>query len=454
LTQAKNLRILVLDACRDNPLAEELNRSLQGNRAFSTDRGLARIIPPSGMIISYATQAGRTAADGRGRNSPYTTAFLKNIEATQEIGAVFRHITADVYTSTQGRQLPELSLSLIGDFYLKGPAELVATAPDNPRILATLPSVETTDEGARVWTVMQNTTSIAVLEDFIRQFGTTPYGSLARARLDEMKNQAREAGARAKEAAEAKAAEAARIKAQQEAKAAEAARVKAEQETKAAAEAARAKAEQEARAAAEADRIRAEEVKAAAAKAAADAAQRPQNLAALTPPEQPTKPAAPSPGEIVRQLQFELRRVGCFTSDIDGEWNANSGHALELFNKQTGMNLDTKGPSRDALDAVRGKSSRVCPLICERGFHAAGEHCVATICKSGFTVGDDGNCQRIPERANRAAGPEPKQTHETKKEKAQPANDKVTICDKTGCRASPPGCRPQAQHGNDAVMCQ
>ena len=74
LRQAKNLRILVLDACRDNPLADELSRSMEASRGLSVDRGLARIIPPSGMIISYATQAGRTAADGRGRNSPYTMA--------------------------------------------------------------------------------------------------------------------------------------------------------------------------------------------------------------------------------------------------------------------------------------------------------------------------------------------------------------------------------------------
>jgi hypothetical protein len=411
LTQAKNLRILVLDACRDNPLAEELNRSLQGNRAFSTDRGLARIIPPSGMIISYATQAGRTAADGRGRNSPYTTAFLKSIEATQEIGAVFRHITADVYTSTQGRQLPELSLSLIGDFYLKGPPELLATTPDNPRIPTTIPAVQTKDEAARVWTVMQNTTSTAVLEDFIRQFGATSYGSLARARLDEMKKQASEAeeAARAKEAAETKAAEAARIKGEQEAKAAE-------------------------------------------------AASRHQNLATLTPSEQTTMSSVLSPDEIARQLQIELRRVGCFTSDIDGEWKANSEHALELFNKQTGMKLDTKGPSHYALDAVSGKSSRVCPLICQPGFHADGERCVQTICKVGFTVGCRGTCVRVPERPNPAVRPEPKRVDETKKEKPLPANDKVTICDKTGCREAPVGCKPEAGAANAAsgvaVICR
>jgi uncharacterized caspase-like protein len=394
LKQAKSLRILVLDACRVNPLAEELSRSIEATRGPAVDRGLARIIPPSGMIISYATQAGRTAADGRGRNSPYTLAFLKNIETKEEIGTVFRHISTDVYAATESKQLPELSLSLIGDFYLRGrPEPQISQPPPGP------------SEAERAWALTQNTTSQAILSDFIKRFGDSFYGTVARARLDEMQKQAREAesAARAKEAAEAKAAEVARVKAEQEAKAAEAK----------AAEAARVKAEQEAKAAeakaAEAARVKAEqEAKAAEAEAAADAAQRPQNLAALTPSDQSTKSAL-SPTEMVRQLQIELRRVGCLTSDADGEWNAKSGHALELFNMHSGMSLNAKAAGLDALNAVRGKSSRVCPLICQRGFHADGESCVETFCKAGFTVGDDGACVRVPERPNRGARPEPKQ---------------------------------------------
>jgi hypothetical protein len=74
--------------CRVNPLAEELSRSMELTCGPPVDRGIARMIAAKGMIISYATQAGQTAADGQGRNSPYTMAFLKNIEATEEIGAV------------------------------------------------------------------------------------------------------------------------------------------------------------------------------------------------------------------------------------------------------------------------------------------------------------------------------------------------------------------------------
>jgi hypothetical protein len=120
LQQAKNLRILILDACRDNPLAEEFKRSIGSTRAAPVQRGLAKIDSPRGMIIAYATQAGRTAEDGRGRNSPFTTAFLKHIEAPDEIGTVFRRITSDVYETTKRTQVPELSLSLIGEFYLRG----------------------------------------------------------------------------------------------------------------------------------------------------------------------------------------------------------------------------------------------------------------------------------------------------------------------------------------------
>jgi uncharacterized caspase-like protein len=106
LQQAKNLRILVLDACRDNPLAEEMKRSIGTTRALSLQRGLAKIDSPQGMIVAYATQSGRTAEDGDGRNSPYTAAFVKNIEAQEEIGTIFRRISSDVYETTKHNQLP------------------------------------------------------------------------------------------------------------------------------------------------------------------------------------------------------------------------------------------------------------------------------------------------------------------------------------------------------------
>jgi hypothetical protein len=133
LQQAKNLRILVLDACRDNPLTDELKRSIGLTRAASMQHGLARIDAPRGMIVAYATQAGQTAEDGEGRNSPYTTAFLHHIETSEEIGIIFRRVAADVYEATNHTQLPELSFSLIGEFYLQGGSQV---APSNNTLAA------------------------------------------------------------------------------------------------------------------------------------------------------------------------------------------------------------------------------------------------------------------------------------------------------------------------------
>jgi uncharacterized caspase-like protein len=155
LQQAKTLRILVLDSCRDNPLAEELKRAIGPTRALSIQRGLAKIDSPEGMIISYATQAGRTAADGDDRNSPYTAAFLKHIEEKQEIGTVFRQITADVYESTGRKQLPELSLSLIGEFYLRGRPEAATAGPAEDEI---------------AWSSLSGTTDIAALRRFAARY--------------------------------------------------------------------------------------------------------------------------------------------------------------------------------------------------------------------------------------------------------------------------------------------
>jgi TPR repeat protein len=129
LQQAKNLRILVLDSCRDNPIADELKRSIGLTRGASVGRGLAKMESPDGTIISYSTQAGRTAEDGNGRNSPYTRAFLRHIEDKESVATVFRQISANVIEISKGAQRPELLLSFFGEFYLNGKLELTVAQP-------------------------------------------------------------------------------------------------------------------------------------------------------------------------------------------------------------------------------------------------------------------------------------------------------------------------------------
>lgn len=177
MQQAKSLRILVLDSCRDNPLADQLKRSIGSARSVSVGRGLAKIDSPEGMIVAYATQAGRTADDGDGRNSPYTAAFLKNVEAKEEIGTIFRRISADVYRATHQAQLPELSLSLIGEFYLNGKLQITTTPGATPA------PVDPCAAASEHWKSTEAINTKAAYEDHLARFATCSFASLARAKI-------------------------------------------------------------------------------------------------------------------------------------------------------------------------------------------------------------------------------------------------------------------------------
>jgi len=103
------VNIVFLDACRDNPFS----------RSFRTgSRGLLRMNAPKGSFIAYATEPGNVAADGRGRNSPFTKHLLKHIKTPGlKIEDVLKRVRADVTSETGDKQLPWQSSSLVGDFY-------------------------------------------------------------------------------------------------------------------------------------------------------------------------------------------------------------------------------------------------------------------------------------------------------------------------------------------------
>lgn len=116
------LNILILDACRNNPLSRSVR---------SATRGLARMDAPKGSFIAYSTAPGETAADGAGKNSPYTTALVKAM-TTPGVGIeeTFRNARVDVLKSTGQQQIPWESSSLTGAFYFQpGAAAKTAAAP-------------------------------------------------------------------------------------------------------------------------------------------------------------------------------------------------------------------------------------------------------------------------------------------------------------------------------------
>ena len=129
----------------------------------------------------------------------------------------------------------------------------------------------------------------------------------------------------------------------------------------------------------------------AAAKDAADKKAKEEKLAALSPAEK----ADTSAIDLTRALQAELRRVGCNTRAVDGNWSSTSQKALDLFDKHAGMKLDVTAASSDALDAVKSKTGRICPLICQTGYRADGDKCVKITCRAGYKLNDDGTCEKI-----------------------------------------------------------
>jgi hypothetical protein len=103
-------RVVFLDACRDNPLSRSLRASRSGISA-----GLAPVNATSGTLVAYATRDGSTAEDGRGGNSPYTSALLEHLDAEEDIAIVLRRVRQAVLSSTDKRQEPWEYGSLVGD---------------------------------------------------------------------------------------------------------------------------------------------------------------------------------------------------------------------------------------------------------------------------------------------------------------------------------------------------
>ncbi len=132
---SSRMRIVVLDACRNNPFPE----------VNDTGRGLAIVDAPNGSIVGYSTAPGMEAADGDGNHSPYTSAFL-NIarEPNLPIEQLFKRVRLEVNNATRGRQTPWESSSLTSDFYFFGDTAVAAgREPDRRPIMqmaANLPS--------------------------------------------------------------------------------------------------------------------------------------------------------------------------------------------------------------------------------------------------------------------------------------------------------------------------
>jgi uncharacterized caspase-like protein len=122
LERAARINVVLLDACRDNPLAERLKSKIGArSRSLGLTRGLARVeARGADTLIMFATAPGDVAEDGRGRNSPFTAALLRHLGKPEELSVVLKDVVADVRKATGGTQRPQQLAAMERKLYLAG----------------------------------------------------------------------------------------------------------------------------------------------------------------------------------------------------------------------------------------------------------------------------------------------------------------------------------------------
>ena len=173
-TIPSRMRIVVLDACRNNPFPS-LNEA---------SRGLAIVDAPNGSIVGYSTAPGSLALDGGGDHSPYASAFLKLAhEKNLPIEQLFKRIRLDVNNSTDGRQTPWESSSLTSDFFFFGDTAVAATRAPSQAKTAYVASDLPSRAARQAYDYVLAEGSIEYYEEFVRFYPHDPLCDRIRALL-------------------------------------------------------------------------------------------------------------------------------------------------------------------------------------------------------------------------------------------------------------------------------
>lgn len=190
LEQAKRLRLVILDACRDNPFVRSMKRTVTTR---SVGRGLAKVeVLGSDTLVAFAARHGSTAADGESGNSPYTTALIKHLVTPGlDLRLALGRVRDEVLKTTGNRQEPFVYGSLGGAEIALVPAPKVEAKPVPP---PAPPVSQAAFEWSRV-----DKASVAELDTFVRRHANSAEAEYARARLEQLsKQQAAAAAAAAK----------------------------------------------------------------------------------------------------------------------------------------------------------------------------------------------------------------------------------------------------------------
>jgi len=195
--------VIILDACRDNPLARTLAAAMPKSRSTSLGTGLAPVeaksdgVGTGGLLIAYATDPGAIAFDGNGVDSPYSTALARHLtEPGVEIQGALTRVRGEVTETTQGRQRPWHNASLGREVFLGKPVAPAAPAAnpmaDGSNGAATsAPAPVASDPPSweveqRLWDEASKRNSIPFYEAYLDQFPNGRFATVARLNIDEL----------------------------------------------------------------------------------------------------------------------------------------------------------------------------------------------------------------------------------------------------------------------------
>ena len=173
-----SLNFVILDACRNNPFVRSFR---------SGTRGLAEMDAPTGSFIAYATSPGDVAADGEGRNSPYTKALTKAmLEPGVEVELMFKKVRNSVRVATNKEQTPWESSSLIGgNFYFnpaKGEKNLATLTPTTTTVIPTIQQPAQSFE-IIFWQSIQASTDADDYQAYLEQYPNGTFAGLAKVKV-------------------------------------------------------------------------------------------------------------------------------------------------------------------------------------------------------------------------------------------------------------------------------
>jgi Caspase domain/Putative peptidoglycan binding domain len=218
-----SLKMVILDACRDNPLGQTLKRNAaELGRSVDAGEGLARVevAPASGMLIAYATAPGNLALDGDDKaNSPFTSALLDNIATPNiDVRVMFGRVRSEVVAATKSYQTPWVEDGMLGEFQFNPAPVAPAPAPEPPSDLTAWRDITDSQDPAdfeaflkdhpdsmltsaardrlallsdpqaelAAWNALHDSSDIQAYEVFLRRYPSGPYTAAASVTLQNL----------------------------------------------------------------------------------------------------------------------------------------------------------------------------------------------------------------------------------------------------------------------------